>query len=332
MSLPGAGELNDLPTNQAMGLPLGHVGSAWQDLIARCTLAVEENIIRLMALAESESEAFPDRYGAGVLLGLYGDPRIRPFNPQMILVPGGTYTIGTSESDVDRLADELHPLGVKRSWIEKETPRHNVEVNSFNIGLYPVTNLEYKLFLQEHAGAEIPSSWNFGVMPLAQANHPVHSISPDTADQYVRWLSDRTGCRYRLPTEAEWEIAASGGHREYPWGEKMIPGCANTVETGILWTTPVGIFPRGRSAFGCLDMAGNVEEFVQDTFKNYPDGKSMPDDLATLNPHYRVARGGSFARYYDLARCSRRHGHIRSPIYAMGFRLACDTIDGDSAS
>ena len=70
-------------------------------------------------------------------------------------------------------------------------------------------------------------------------------------------------------------------------------------------------------------MAGNVEEYVSDDYAAYPGGEFVTDHLVQIHGRYRVARGGSFARYRDLARTRRRHGHNpRSVTYAMGFRLA----------
>jgi formylglycine-generating enzyme required for sulfatase activity len=87
-------------------------------------------------------------------------------------------------------------------------------------------------------------------------------------------------------------------------------------------STPVGTFPNGRSPYGIDDMAGNVEEYVADTYAPYPGGKLVQDDLSTvLGGEYRVTRGGSFARFRDLARCRRRHGPYNRSIYVVGFRI-----------
>ena len=97
----------------------------------------------------------------------------------------------------------------------------------------------------------------------------------------------------------------------------------NTAEAGPLTTTPVGMYSEGVSPFGAYDLAGNVEEYVLDDYRPYPGGTAIDDDLsATVGSVYRVARGGSFARHGDLARCTRRHGWFPTPHYAVGFRLA----------
>jgi formylglycine-generating enzyme required for sulfatase activity len=110
---------------------------------------------------------------------------------------------------------------------------------------------------------------------------------------------------------------------EFPWGNEFDASLANTCETAIFNTTPVGMFPGGVSAFGVHDLAGNVEEYVADNYAAYAGGSEVDDHLKQIHGSYRVARGGSFARFRDLARTRRRHGHNpRSATYAMGFRLA----------
>ena len=90
-------------------------------------------------------------------------------------------------------------------------------------------------------------------------------------------------------------------------------------------TTPVGAFPAGGSPFGVLDQAGNVEEYVADAYRPYPGGPFVEDHLVETHGAYRVCRGGSFARFGDLARTRRRHGAFPSPLYPAGFRLATST-------
>lgn len=208
---------------------------------------------------------------------------------------------------------EWSRVGVIDEWIEKECPRHTVELAAYRMMRYPVTNLEYRRFLEETGAPWLPTSWTFGVYPLERANHPVWSVPAEAADAYAAWLCEATGRRFRLPTEAEWEYAASGGADvEYPWGDAFDPRAANTVEAGPLSTTPVGIFPLGRSAFGIDDLAGNVEEYVADDYRPYPGGEAIADDLAVTQGGYRIARGGSFTRFGDLA--------LRAPPWPLSAR------------
>lgn len=281
------------------------------------------NTTRLSALLESQEEPIALRYQAGRLLALYGDPRLDPLAPKMIDVPAGEVRIGLDVSALDAVIDRLADLNLDRQWIVKETPRHRVQLKSYRIARYPVTNLEYRFFLQESGEQRLPDNWFLGCYPTDQANHPVSGLRAEDADCYAAWLAQTTGRHFRLPSEAEWEYAAAGPQNlEYPWGERFLADHANTAEAGLLHTTPVGLFACGASPFGCLDMAGNVEEYVADDYHPYPGGELVNDDLVTAVGNHRVARGGSFSRFRDLARTTRRHGKFPKPIYVMGFRLA----------
>lgn len=275
------------------------------------------------AFTALESVNFADRLAGGSILALLGDPRIRPGKmPQMAYVSGGHTQLGLPYEDVEEVVARFADVGVIREWIEKECPRHTVELAPYQIGIYPVTNIEYLAFLKDNLDAEIPTSWSYGRYPFEEANHPVFTVKEETADLYCDWLSEKTGMPFRLPTEAEWEHAA--GNSVYPWGKEFSTHKANTAESELNGTTPVGIYPGGRSWSGCYDMAGNVEEYTSSFYKPYPGGARVVDDLNRDNRVYRIARGGSFARYADLCRVTRRHGRYNSNLYAMGFRVAMD--------
>ncbi len=280
----------------------------------------------LAEMVETPTVALEHRHAAGLLLGLLGDPRVDPDKPTMIDIPRAEVLIGLPPDQVGRVASEWSAFGVQEDWIAKESPRHRVLVESFRMAKYPVTNGEYLRFVIDRPEAERPSAWSHGVFPFGLDNQPVYTVSPDGADAYASWLAERTGRPFRLPTEYEWEYAATGGDgRQFPWGEIWNADFANTAERGPLTTTPVGIYPQGASPFGLLDVAGNVEEYVSNTYFAYPGAAFVRDDLVdTHGEEYRVARGGSYARHGDLVRCSRRHGWYPSDHFAMGFRLAED--------
>ncbi len=277
----------------------------------------------LVTIATAATEPFERRHAAGTLLALLGDPRL-PTVPEVVDLPGGTFTMGIDPAEVDRVVERWGHLGVVAEWIAKEAPRHTRTVEPFRIGRYPVTNEQFLAYVLDTQPAERPSAWGHGTFPLGAANHPVYTVSPEQADAYCAWLAATTGRPFRLPTEAEWEYAATGGDgREFPWGNQWDPDRANTAEAGPLTTTPVGIYPTGASPFGVFDLAGNVEEYVADDYAPYPGAELIRDDLVdTYGEAYRVARGGSFARHGDLARTTRRHGWYHSAHYAMGFRVA----------
>jgi len=278
----------------------------------------------LVALLADRSLAFDDRVAAATVLALVGDHRFDALGPDMVDIPAAVVNIGLANDRIDHVAAQWAHVGVERSWIAKEAPTHRRDIAAFRIGRFPVTNAEYLQFVLAVPEAPRPTAWAHGTFPWACANHPVYSLPTHTPEQYTTWLSSRTGRQFRLPTEAEWEYAATGGDdREFPWGDDWDPAKANTAESGPLTTTPVGVYHEGRSPFDVYDMAGNVEEYVSDRYEPYPGGDHVDDDLTALYPDgYRIARGGSYARHGDLARCRRRHGWYPSDHYAMGFRLA----------
>ncbi len=316
---------NEVADRAAMGLP-AHFVERRPATLGRelCRFAGQEAAAAAVA-AGDPGEPFARRYAAGLALALLGDPRIRPLDPAMVDVPGARVTLGLDEERAPAVAAAWAHVGVTLPWILKECPRYTLDIAPFRLMRYLVTNLEYRDFLAGTGFTELPTSWAFGVYPAHAANQPVWTVSPQAADAYAAWLRARTGRRFRLPSEAEWEYSASGGDgREYPWGDRFDGEAANTVEAGPLTTTPVGIYPAGRSPFGADDLGGNVEEYTADDYGPYPGGRLVEDDLLVRRGPYRVARGGSFTRYGDLTRCTRRHGWYEKPIYAMGFRLAED--------
>jgi formylglycine-generating enzyme required for sulfatase activity len=318
-----------LGDREAMGLTTGTTGRLSATRLAeaaRHLACVPAD--RLARVLSGPGADFATRCAAGSLLALLGDPRLRPDDPEMVDVPAADVVLGTAEADVSDVVADWAAVGVREEWIAKECPRHRRRVGAFRIAVRPVTNLEYERFVRDQGHDRTPTSWRFGVYPHHLANHPVWTVTPEDADAYASWLARRTGRPFRLPTEAEWEYAASGGDgRQYPWGEEFDPARANTVEVGPLTTTPVGCYPAGLSPFGLEDVAGNVEEYTADTYRPYPGGPEVRDDLAVEQGAYRVTRGGSFTRYGDLARCARRHGWYPRDIYAVGFRLA-ESVDG----
>jgi formylglycine-generating enzyme required for sulfatase activity len=280
----------------------------------------------LLNVMTDPSRDFPDRLGAATRLNMLGDPRIETDRPEMIDIAGGDVFIGLDPDQVDTVMARFDGLFLERSWIKKECPRHVRTLAPYRIARYPVTNREYRDFLLESGHEALPTSWPLGRYPAERGNHPVHTVTADAAAAYAGWLSQKTGRGFRLPDEAEWEHAAGGPDAlEFPWGETFDTERANTIESGLMTTVPVGIYPSGRSPFGLDDMAGNVEEYVAGHYAPYPGGARIADDLALVWPAgYAVARGGGFSRFRDLARCRRRHGLYPRPLYAIGFRLAED--------
>ncbi|MFE0042425.1 formylglycine-generating enzyme family protein [Streptomyces albireticuli] len=301
-------------------------------LVCPRTLRPSENAVaalrradpgQLAAIVEDPEATVAERLAAGGVLALIGDPRIGR-TPATSFVAGGTVEIGLRTEEVDPVVRDWEHVGVEKPWIEKETPQRTVRLDDFWIGTYPVTNWEYRTFLDFTGRAERPSTWYLGAFPYDRGNHPVAGVRPEDADAFADWLTETTGHPWRLPTEAEWEHAAKGASgSEFPWGEDFDPGAANTRESGVHQTTPVGAFPAGRAPCGAYDMGGNVEEYVADPYVPYPGGPYVADHLVqTLGEEYRVARGGSFSRFGDLTRTRRRHGAFPGPLYPVGLRVA----------
>ena len=142
-----------------------------------------------------------------------------------------------------------------------EQPQHSIYLAEFHIGKYPITNVQYQVFMDATQPRKLASTAHWQ-SPPGKENHPAASISWDEAAAFCLWLSQETGCIFRLPTEAEWEKAARGADgRLYPWGEGWDASRANALEM-CPGTTPAGQFsPDGDSPYGVADMSGNVWEW-----------------------------------------------------------------------
>lgn len=210
-------------------------------------------------------------------LAQIGDPRFIGPEPIMLPIPRHTLAELTSWAAIKEL---LTPPGweeaanfrqrlalVGRSldyllfilWRVISRRTRIIRLDAFEMSKYPITNLEYSRFI-DATGHQAPTTWIEDAFPSEEATHPVAGVSPKDADAYCKWLSQQTGKTYRLPTEWEWEMAASGGQksRKYPWGEQFDPNKCNTEEAGIEGTTPVGSYRESESLYGVSDMSGNV--------------------------------------------------------------------------
>jgi toxoflavin biosynthesis protein ToxD len=244
----------------------------------------------------------------------------------LLPIKGGHCTIGSSAEEIERCvwqwagtAANVLP-GVFRSWIEKEHPAHNVELSPYAMSQHPVTVRQFNLFLTTTGYAVV------GTLRSSTADdHPICGVSLEDARAYITWLNSEGLREFRLPTEAEWEWAARGpDRREFPWGNEFHASACNTREAEIGGTTPVWRYAQYSSAFGLVDMAGNVEEFTASSYEPYVGGRVIADDsYVTHGQNYTILRGGSFLLGGDTARCARRHGLGRpSAERAIGFRLA----------
>ncbi len=197
-----------------------------------------------------------------------------------------------------------------------ESPRHLVDVKAFRLGRLPVTNEHYGRFVDE-TGHRPPASWPDGRIPAGREDVPVTYVSWHDARAFADWAGGR------LPTEAEWEAAATGGDgRLWPWGNVPPDGERAVFCAGIGGPSPAGRLPASAAPCGALDMAGNVAEWVSSTYRPYPwaagDGREDPS-----SPEPRVVRGGSYIHGAEAVRCAYRHALLPGAVDPyVGFRLA----------
>ncbi|CAN5854632.1 ergothioneine biosynthesis protein EgtB [soil metagenome] len=261
-------------------------------------------------------------------------------NGEMVRFPGGVVEIGTDD---------------RSEAYDNERSRHAVEVRPFLIDVNPVTNGDFLRFIAaggytspEHwseagrrwlaeSGAQAPKYWFPGeggwttrVMDRTGPVDPSHPVC------HVCWYEAEAFARFagkRLPTEVEWEAAASwdpatGRKRLFPWGdEPPSPELANVDQLGF-GTAPVGAYPRNRSPIGCRGMIGDVWEWTASDFRPWPGFQAFPYQEyseAFFGDEYKVLRGGSWATRPGAVRNTFRNWDypIRRQIFS-GFRCAHD--------
>jgi len=246
----------------------------------------------------------------------------------LIKVPAGEFMMGSGEYD-------------------DEKPVHKVDLDTFYVARYPVTNAQWARFVAA-TGREPPQHWPDGVCPPDKATHPVVYVNWHDARAYAEWAG------LQLLSEAQWEKAARGGlqipdpqnpgervdnphsRRRYPWGDEFDKNQCNARESGIGDTTPVGKYsPQGDGPYGVADMAGNVWEWTRSLYKAYPyQAEDGCEDVKASGR--RVLRGGSFDYDRRVARCSYRNDLHPDLVWAdFGCRVgwcAAPGLSSDSGS
>ncbi|PNW27261.1 UNVERIFIED_CONTAM: hypothetical protein BEN50_03265 [Euhalothece sp. KZN 001] len=233
-------------------------------------------------------------------------------NLEMVEIPSGSFLMGSPETEEERDDDE--------------GPQHRVEVPSFLMGKYQVTQAQYQAIMGENP------SRNRG------ANNPVETVNWNKAKEFCERLSEKTGREYRLPSEAEWEYACRAGTTtSFHFGETITTDLANYdgdytygngpegVDRGE--TTPVGSFPP--NAFGLYDMHGNVWEWCEDVWhENYEGAPNDGSAWLTRGDHNRrVLRGGSRSDVPWYCRCANRHWDYPGLGYSHdGFRVVSSSV------
>lgn len=221
----------------------------------------------------------------------------------MVTIPAARFTMGDRNGETD------------------EYPERAVSLDGFSIDRMEVSNRSYALCVRAKACDPAPYA-NDPKLGLEQ--HPVVGVAWQDARSFCTWV------RKRLPTEAEWELAARGrGDQKWPWKGSFDPRYANTAQQGDLHeaTAPVDAYPRGESPYGVLNMAGNAAEWTADFY----DPTHYGTTRETLNPkgpamgRERVIRGGSYRDPSHLTRVSARRGKLPTESdNTVGFRCAAD--------
>lgn len=227
-----------------------------------------------------------------------------PECPEVMIVPPGIFIMGTNQ-------------GAKQ-----EGPAVPVRVRApFAIGKYETTFDQWAACVKDLGCAVEPDDHRWG-----KGRRPVMNVDWETAQQYTKWLTRKTGQTYRLPSEAEWEYAAKGGKTtEYPWGNDVGQNKANCRQCGTPWsgkgTAPVGAFEP--NPFGLYDMNGNVWEWTLDCWNENHEGR--PKDTAPRlegDCALRAMRSGSWYYFSRLSRSVYRfknRADVKS--YNIGFRV-----------
>jgi iron(II)-dependent oxidoreductase len=259
---------------------------------------------------------------------------------EMVLVPAGAFRMG---ADSDAFA------------YDNERPAREVFVNSFRIARAPVTNAEYARFVEEggyrrrefwteegwawreREGWESPLYWRRdGALWRERRMFDEDGLVPQLPLTGVSWYEAEAYAAFagkRLPTEAEWEKAASwdesaGARRRFAWGDEEPSTRVCNFGFRFWGTTPVGSFPAGASAYGCEDMTGNVWEWTSTPFEGYPGFEPFPYPEYSetwFDGDHRVLKGGAWATSASVLRNSFRNffrRHFR--IAFAGLRLAED--------
>jgi formylglycine-generating enzyme required for sulfatase activity len=233
---------------------------------------------------------------------------------EMLLVPSGTFQMGSEAADA----------------APNEQPLTATTVSRFYLSRHPVTNAQFEMFDPSHSRKRAAGAGD---------RHPVVYVSNAEAVKFCQWLSVNERRRYRLPTEAEWEYAARGSDgRKYPWGSQEKRGdlanfadrntvfawSDNEIDDGFAESSPVGAFPVGASTFGMEDMAGNVWEWCSDFFESYR-GVPKTNPQGAKSGSKKVYRGGSWKSRFNSLRATTRGSNV--PNYScndLGFRIVCE--------
>jgi formylglycine-generating enzyme required for sulfatase activity len=208
--------------------------------------------------------------------------------PEMVVIPAGNFLMGSPSKEARRKVNE--------------DPPRRVQVSAFAIGKSTVTQMQWRAVMGNNPSA----------LSGCGDSCPVESVSWIDAQAFIQKLNVKTGKRYRLPSEAEWEYAARAGSKTtFYWGNSVGNGNANCSDCGSQWdnkqTAPVGSFAP--NPFGLYDMAGNVSQWVEDCWHDNYNGAPTEGIAWTIGGTCarRVHRGGSWNSVSEYARSANRN-------------------------
>lgn len=244
--------------------------------------------------------------------------------PEMVDIPAGSFQMG----DVNGFNTKHYPNDPNF-----ELPVHEVTIKAFKMSKYETTFAEYDAYV---TATGKPSPNDLGV---GRGSRPVGNVTWKEATDYAAWLSQKTGKKFRLPSESEWQYAARAGTTtEYYWGNVASHDfanygtdmcCAEHISGADQWlkSAPVGKFPA--NAYGLFDMLGNISEYVQDCMnENYIGAPVNGAPWLTGNCNIHVSLGGQWHNDVEVIRVSSRNAHPVIPTIVrdlnFGFRLAQD--------
>ena len=233
---------------------------------------------------------------------------------KMALIPAGSFQMGSPEAEENREADE--------------GPQMEIKVESFYIGVHEVTFDEFNIFREKEldVAPEGRADWDADAFArpsppyedptfgMGKEGFPAVSMTQFSALQYCKWLSDKTGEFYRLPTEAEWEYACRAGSTStYYYGDdtELIDDYAWHYDNSSEKYHKVG--SKKPNAWGLYDMLGNVSEWTLDQYKKEAYATIAAEMATKINPwieptrlHPRTVRGGSWDDEKEEHRCAAR--------------------------
>jgi gamma-glutamyl hercynylcysteine S-oxide synthase len=244
--------------------------------------------------------------------------------PGMVRIPGGEFVFKVRGTEIEGSADP----GVDVQYPWEDSPRrfheHRMQVKPFFIDKYPVTNMQFKQFLDvthytPRDSLNFLRDWKNGSYPQGWDNRPVTWISLEDARAYAKWAGKR------LPHEWEWQMAAQGTEsRIFPWGDAWVPAAVPTQDTGrtMRGPDPVDAHPGGASPYGVMDLVGNVWQWT--------------DEFVDEHTRAAIVRGGEYYQpqgsiwYFPQAHRNDEHSKVllMAPSYdrsgGVGFRCVRD--------